>query len=99
VKCIKHVQRLALGFKLITHFQFVFIFLFEVSLGGHWLCTLGPPGEVVSHLRDFSGPTRPSVLWVQRVKRPGREADHSPPYSAEGENEWWLYFHSPNTSS
>jgi hypothetical protein len=34
------------------------------------------------------GPTQPPIQWVQvgffpRVKRPGREADHSPPTSAE----------------
>jgi hypothetical protein len=33
------------------------------------------------------------------VKLPGREADHSPPSSAEFEECVELYFHSPNTSS
>jgi hypothetical protein len=32
------------------------------------------------------------------VKRPGREADHSPPSSAEVEEWVELYFHSPNTT-
>jgi len=33
------------------------------------------------------------------VKRPGREADHSPPSSAEVKECVELYFHSPNTSA
>jgi hypothetical protein len=43
--------------------------------------------------RTALGPTQPpiqSVPWVfsVRVKRPGREADHSPPSSAEVKNAW-----------
>jgi hypothetical protein len=39
------------------------------------------------------GPTRPSIQWVPwapypGIKRPGREADHSPPASAEVNNTW-----------
>jgi hypothetical protein len=34
-----------------------------------------------------------------RVKRPGREADHSPPSSAEVKECVELYIHSPNTPS
>jgi hypothetical protein len=39
------------------------------------------------------GPTQPPIQWVPgvlslRVKRPGREADHSPPSSAEVKNAW-----------
>jgi hypothetical protein len=47
-------------------------------------------------------PTQPPIQWVPGilslgVKRPGREADHSPPSSAEV-NEWVeLYLHSPYT--
>jgi hypothetical protein len=38
-------------------------------------------------------PTYPPVQWIKgalflRVKRPGREADHSPPSSAEVKNAW-----------
>jgi hypothetical protein len=33
------------------------------------------------------------------VKRPGREADHSPPSSAEVKECMELYLHSPNTPS
>jgi hypothetical protein len=39
------------------------------------------------------GPTQPPVQWVpgvlsSAVKQPGREADSSPPSSAESKNEW-----------
>jgi hypothetical protein len=39
------------------------------------------------------GPTQPPIQWVpgalsRRVKRPGCEADHSPPSSAEVKNAW-----------
>jgi len=39
------------------------------------------------------GPTQPPIQWVPgglsvEVKRPGREADHSPPCSAEVTNVW-----------
>jgi hypothetical protein len=38
-------------------------------------------------------PPQPPVQWVQEVKRPGSEADHSPPPSAEVKNAW------PSTST
>jgi hypothetical protein len=43
--------------------------------------------------RTGLGPTQPPIQWVPRalslgVKRPGREADHSPPSSAEVKNAW-----------
>jgi hypothetical protein len=34
------------------------------------------------------GPTQPPIQWVPGVKRPGREADHSPPTSAEVKKTW-----------
>jgi hypothetical protein len=39
------------------------------------------------------GPTQPPIQWIPgalslEVKRPGREADHSPPSSAEVKNAW-----------
>jgi hypothetical protein len=45
------------------------------------------------------GPTQLSIQWVQealspRVKRPGREADHSPPANAEVK-EIWIYTSAP----
>jgi hypothetical protein len=50
------------------------------------------------------GPTQPPIQWVPEalslgVKRPGREADHSPPSSAEVKECVELYLHSPNTPS
>jgi hypothetical protein len=49
------------------------------------------------------GPTQPPIQWVLGalslgVKRPGREADHSPPSSAEDKNAW-SYISTANTSS
>jgi hypothetical protein len=43
--------------------------------------------------RTALGPTQPPIQWVPgtlslRVKRQGREADHTPPSSAEVKNEW-----------
>jgi len=43
--------------------------------------------------RPDLGPTQPPIQWVPGtlsmwVKRPGREADHSPPSSDEVKNEW-----------
>jgi hypothetical protein len=45
------------------------------------------------------GSTQPPIQWVPgalsaRVKRPGREADHSPPTSAEV-NKMWIYTSTP----
>jgi hypothetical protein len=37
--------------------------------------------------RPVLGPTQTPIQWVSWVKRPGREADHSLPSSAEV-NEW-----------
>jgi hypothetical protein len=49
-------------------------------------------------------PTQPPSQWVPetlslRVVQPGREADHSPPSSAEVKEWVVLYLHSPNTPS
>jgi len=43
--------------------------------------------------RSFLRPTQPLIQWMPgvlspRVKRSGREADHSPPSSAEVKNAW-----------
>jgi hypothetical protein len=50
------------------------------------------------------GPTRPPIQWVTGslslgIKRPGREADHSPPSSAEAKECVELYIQSPNMPS
>jgi hypothetical protein len=49
-------------------------------------------------------PIQPPIQWVPEalspgVKRPGREADHSPTSSAEVKEWLELYIHSPNTPS
>jgi len=59
---------------------------------------------LIRHKFYYPGPTRPPIQWVLGVlslgvKRPGREADHSPPSSAEVKNLWELYLHSLNTPS
>jgi hypothetical protein len=38
--------------------------------------------------RPALGSTQPSIQWVPGVKRPVREADHSPPASAEVKKTW-----------
>jgi hypothetical protein len=54
--------------------------------------------------RTTVGPTQPPIQWVPGalslgVKRSGREADHSPPSSAEVKEFVEIYVHSPNTPS
>jgi hypothetical protein len=34
------------------------------------------------------GPSQPPIHWLPGVKRQGREADNSPPFSAEVKNTW-----------
>jgi hypothetical protein len=60
------------------------------------------PATTVS--RTALGPTQPPIQLVQGalsvgVKRPGREAGHSPPSSAEVKEWVELYIHSPNAFS
>jgi hypothetical protein len=45
--------------------------------------------------RPALGSTQPAIKWVLGVKRQGREADHSPPTSAEVKKNVDLYIHSP----
>jgi hypothetical protein len=50
-------------------------------------------------VQNGSGPTQPPIQWVPGavsvgVKRPGREADHSPPSSADVKECVELYLHS-----
>jgi hypothetical protein len=54
--------------------------------------------------RTAQGHTQPPIQWVLGplslgVKRPCRESDHSPPYSAEVKECVELYLHSPSTPS
>jgi hypothetical protein len=62
------------------------------------------PGKVKKFLfstssRPALGPTQPPIQWVPGdlspgVKREGREADHSPPTSADF-NKMWIYTSTP----
>jgi hypothetical protein len=61
------------------------------------------PGRIknilVTSSRPVLGPTQPPIQWVPGtlfpgVKRPGLEADHSPPASAEVKKTW-LYTSTP----
>jgi hypothetical protein len=54
--------------------------------------------------RTALGPTQPPIQWVPGtlslgVKRPGREADHSPRSNSEVKERVELYLHSPDTPS
>jgi hypothetical protein len=54
--------------------------------------------------RTAPEPTQPPIQWAPGalfvgVKRPGREANHSPPFSAEVKECVEIYLHSPNTPS
>jgi hypothetical protein len=54
--------------------------------------------------RTALGPTQPPIRWVPvafslGIKLPGREANHSPPSSAEVLECVEIYLHSPNTPS
>jgi hypothetical protein len=87
-------------------------FLFPLALGSDW--TIGVLGfDSRRGLRIFLfttasrtalGPTQPPIRWVPvalslGVKRPGREANHSPPSSGEVKECGELYIHPSNTSS
>jgi hypothetical protein len=60
----------------------------------HLICSIPGGGwEFFSSSRPALGPIQPPVQWVPGalslgVKRPGHEADHSPPSSAEVKNAW-----------
>jgi hypothetical protein len=66
------------------------------------------PGRVKNLLfstssRPALGSTQPSIQWVPGslslgVRRPGREADHSPPAGAEVKK-MWIYTSNPHTPS
>jgi hypothetical protein len=57
-----------------------------------------------THTYIYDYHNQPPIQWVRgglslRVKRPGREADHTPPPSAGVKEYVELYLHSPNTCS
>jgi hypothetical protein len=60
--------------------------------------------KVIAASRTALVPTQPPIQWVPEalalgVKWPGREADHSPPSSAEVKERVQLHLHFPNTPS
>jgi len=71
-----------------------------------WIRSLRPPGKFVftTASRTALGPTQPPIQWGPGalslgVKRPGREADHSPTSSAEIKELVELYIPSHNKPS
>jgi len=89
------------------------IIFLDVIATGYGLDDQGSRVRFRAGARNFStdtasrpalGPTQPSIQWIRGalslgVKRPGREADYSPPSSAEMKECVELYLHSLNTSS
>jgi hypothetical protein len=71
---------------------------------GYGLDDQGVRVQVSVGARTFTSPCRPDWLWgppillwalSTGVKRPGREADHSPPISAKVKKMWVYTIHSP----
>jgi hypothetical protein len=95
--------------KTLTEF-YIQTFTVYTSRYSNWLRAGQPggrsssPGMVKNFLfstssRPALGPTQPPIQWVSGVlypgvKRPGREADHSPPVSAEVKK-MWIYTSTP----
>jgi hypothetical protein len=70
---------------------------YSTGLGAGWLGFESRQGLGIflfaSASRPALGPTQPPIQWISGalslvIKRPGREADHSPPSSAEVKNAW-----------
>jgi hypothetical protein len=82
---------------------------YSAGLRAGWMRIRVPAGELGIFLfttasRQALGPTQPPMQWGPEAlslgtKRPGREADHSPPSSAEIKECVELYLHSPNKPS
>jgi hypothetical protein len=72
------------------------------TIGGSRVRFLVGAGRFYLHYRvqNGSGATQPPIQWVPGalslgVKRPGREADHSPPSCAEVKKAWSYTFTTP----
>jgi hypothetical protein len=82
-------------FKILPRFDVLLLAYFRA---GRPTGRSSSPGRVKNFLfstssRPALGPTQPPIQWVQGtlstgVMRPGREADHSPPTSAEVKKTW-----------
>jgi hypothetical protein len=76
-------------------FQRVFIVVsvyFVITQSGNF-CIHPRIYFITPQIKTALGPTQPPIQWVRGalslgIKRPGREADHSPPSSAEVKNTW-----------
>jgi hypothetical protein len=81
----------------LSYYILQLILILSLDFSFSWYSDWLRAGDIMP--RSALGPTHPPVQWVRgdlslEVKRPGREADHSPPSSAEVECVE-LYFHSP----
>jgi hypothetical protein len=102
---------IAVSFHILSILSFRTTHLPIISRYSDWLRVGRPrgrsssPNRVKNFLFSTSsipalGSTQPPIQWVPgalfpRVNRPGREADHSPPTSAELKKNVDLYIHSP----
>jgi hypothetical protein len=85
-------------------FSFVFVSFFDIYCLILSVCLLeatvvGKRCNTLIQLLVLSSPTQPPIQWIPGtlspgVKRPGREADHSPPTIAEVQNTW-IYASTP----
>jgi hypothetical protein len=87
---------------------YYYYYNYFILLGYGWMIGGSSPGRVWEF---FSSPQLPERFWIPPsllcstkvslpgVKRPGREADNSPPSSAEVKECVELYVHSPNKPS
>jgi hypothetical protein len=62
--------------------------------------TLFISSDVIPKRFNPVGPSHPPTQWVPGalslgLKRPGREADHSPPFSTEVKKNAWIYTSTP----
>jgi hypothetical protein len=96
--------------KFYVFFKYVTVVSRDSAVGvatGYWLDDRGVEVRVLAGSRIFSSLRRPHRLWgpptsypmstegsSPGVKRPGREADHSPPTNAEIKK-MWLYTSNP----
>jgi hypothetical protein len=106
---VKHRHKFTFTFMYI--YIYIYLFIYTCWATGWMIGALGFDSWrglgiflFTTASRMALGPTQPPIQWVPGapslgVKRPGREADHSSPSSAEIKEWVELYFHFPNTPS